>query len=192
MRYGLVVSVLLLTGLTPAYGDVDVFSFSGVWTAGNVTSLGLLSAGDSFSGSLTFDTAGANACPGNSTYSLCINLSSLTLNLPAGSGLSVTSLPDPKLNFAGALYVGNPPTFLNFQVNDRSTVDGIFYIFGFYVGSGGAFGGAYVADQDFTHYLATTSYSSRGPTPVPEPASWLLLAAPALAFAALRRRRSRS
>jgi hypothetical protein len=76
-----------------------------------VVNLGLLHAGDPFSGALTWDTTDpTNACPTILAYSICRPLLSLTLNLPAGDGLSIPSLPDPKAFFAGALYqLGDPP-----------------------------------------------------------------------------------
>jgi hypothetical protein len=175
MRSLLLATTLLLTGLaTAAYGNIVGFSFSGTWGG----TLGPITAGDTISGSVTWnDTSTTNICPGNPAYTICRGLLSLTLTeVPNTDGLSITSPTDPNVLFAGALYVGaSGNVFDGIQINDRSTscttLTGT--CFGtFFIGpSSAAF-----SDFQFDSFILTNSYTSSGPSPVPEPPSWLLLA----------------
>jgi hypothetical protein len=174
MRY--LISALLVTGLglVPAYGsEIEGFSFSGTWATGNVSTLGLLAAGDTFSGSLTWDADladTASPCTPNPFYAACPALITLTLSIPAAPSLDITSPSNANVEFAAALYTAGP-VLQDFQIND--IVGGVDYTFGFYPTSGGGFGGAYVSNAGFTEDLQTHNYV---PVASPEPASWSLLA----------------
>jgi hypothetical protein len=78
--------------------------------------------------------------------------------------------------FAGALYTGaSGNIFGGIQINDRSTSCATLVLtcFGtFFIGPNSAA----FSDFQFDSFIFTSSYTSSGPTPVPEPASWLLLA----------------
>jgi len=104
MRSLLLATALILTGLAPAYANIVGFSFSGTWGG----TLGPITAGDTISGSLTWDdTSTTNVCPGSPAYTICRGLLSLTLTeTPNTDGLSIASPTDLNVLFAGALYTG--------------------------------------------------------------------------------------
>jgi hypothetical protein len=164
--------VFLLCASFPAYGTFLNVTFSGVFGG----SLGPVHAGDAFSGSGTWDT---NALVGNFAV-----LSSFTLTLPAGDGLSVP----PSALFAGAHWNGS--AFDNFQINDMSTVDHAIYVF--FLSFTSVANGAAMSDAGFTQNIHTSSYQVTGPTVIPEPATGALSisASAVLAFILRRLRRS--
>ena len=119
MRSLLLATTLLLTGLAPAYGNIVGFSFSGTWGG----TFGPITAGDTISGSLTWDdTSTTDVCPGSPAYTICRELLSLTLTeMPNTDGLSLGSPTDSNVLFAGALYTGGSgDIFAGIQINDRS------------------------------------------------------------------------
>src|SRR5437868_10293521 len=102
MRSLILATTMVLVGLVPAHGDILGFSFSGTWGG----TLGPITAGDTISGSLTWDsTSTTNVCSGNPAYTICRALLSLTLTeSPNTDGLSITSVTNANVLFAGALY----------------------------------------------------------------------------------------
>lgn len=83
----LLISASLLVALAPARADILELSFSGTYA----TALGVIQAGDTFSGDIEWDSATTtNLCPGNSTYEQCNPLPSEVLTLPSADGLSIS------------------------------------------------------------------------------------------------------
>jgi len=121
----LIISMLLLAGFTTAKaGTIVELTFSGTFS----NAFGNINAGDAFSGTAIWDTATVGANPAFPTDALLLNFS---LTLPAGDGLSVTSLPDSRVKFAAANYTtATSGIFANLQINE--TLDGTnFYTFEF-------------------------------------------------------------
>ena len=161
-------------GLTPAHGGTLEFSFAGTFG----TSVGVITAGDTFSGEVTWDSASTvNACPGNKVYAICLPLLTDVLTLPTADGLSI---PGATVVFQGFDEV--TAGVLDFstgeiQINVKSSVDGDYY--SFYIAPGGL-----GVTNDHTYATGTAiSYTSSGPNAVPEPGS-LSLALCALVFPA--------
>lgn len=77
--------------MIPIQGALVSFSFSGTWSR----NMGVIQAGDSFSGTATWDTNsfGLDGFPFNAS------LSSLNFTMPAADGLSVASIANSKLLF---------------------------------------------------------------------------------------------
>ena len=161
MRY-FTISLLLLIGTVPVRADLMGFSFSGTW-AGN---LGLIHDGDAFSGSLTWDSTSAlNICPADPLGRFCRPLLSFSFTMPAATGLTVPSIPNAQIPFAGALYASAAGVFEGIQVNEKSSVDNQFYIF---------FGGPTRVSEsnvDFSQTIFPRTFTS---TPIPEPGSSVL------------------
>jgi hypothetical protein len=159
-------SVVLLAALTPfaAHAALMSASFSGTLVA----SLGPVHAGDTFSGVATWDPASATPCGTNRT---CASFTSYSFTMPAADGLNITSLPDPKVLFAGALYLSG--VFSSTQVNERSSADNTVYVFGFNPT------GAFFSNADFTQGISADPHTYRfvGPTAVPEPGTSVLIIA---------------
>jgi hypothetical protein len=117
MRF-LTVTALLFAGISGAAAGPVLLTFSGTLGANcpsgqptcTGTGVGLVKPGDAFSGSAIWDTATS----GN-------NITSFSFTLPASEGLSVPSLPDAKVLFAGA-------DATTIQVNLKSTTDNNFYV----------------------------------------------------------------
>jgi hypothetical protein len=157
-------SVLLLAGLTPFASHAALLSasFSGTWN-GN---LGPVHAGDTFSGIATWDPTSATPCGTNRT---CALLTSYSFTMPAADGFNITSLPDAKVLFAGALYLSG--VFSSTQVNERSSADNTVYVFGFNPT------GAFFSNADFSQGVNPDPHTYRfaGPTAVPEPGTSALV-----------------
>ncbi len=174
--------VVALAGLAPARADLMQYSYSGTFAS----TVGVIQAGDAFSGQVTFDsTPGTNACPGNSAYAWCLPLLTDVLNMPAADGLSI---PGATVQFAGL--PEKTKGVIDFtsgviQINVLSSVDGNYYSFYLAPGGGGA-----VNDTTKASDLPRT-FSSSGPTVVPEPGSLGLAALVLLLPMALLVRRSR-
>jgi hypothetical protein len=177
----------VLVGVGPAYATLVGFSFSGTWGG----ALGPIAAGDTISGSLTWDDSSTtNVCPGSPTFTICRPLLSLTLTeTPNTDGLSIHSPADANVLFAGALYTGGSgDVFGGIQINDRSASCTTLSpsCFGtFFIGpSSAAF-----SDFNFDSFIFTTRYTSSGPSPVPEPCVTAMLIAGAAVIAVAYRRR---
>src|SRR5580658_6244234 len=164
MRSILFLSVLATALISyPAHADVMSFSFSGTWA----DSAGVINAGDAFSGAATYDTADETL----NTFCECEQapLLSLVFNMPSGDGLSLSSVSDPKLEeFAPeALYIGG----------DFFTVDFVEqnYQFDFQQALGNnvfteVFGFTNILQNSgFLGESGVATYSTSGPTAVPEP-----------------------
>ena len=180
----------VLVGVGPVYATLVGFSFSGTWGG----TLGPIAAGDTISGSLTWDDSSTtNVCPGSPTYTICRPLLSLTLTeTPNTDGLSIHSPADANVLFAGALYTGpSGDVFGGIQINDRSAscVTLLPSCYGtFFIGSSSAS----FSDFHFDSFIFTTggTYTSRGPSPVPEPhVTTMLIVGAAVTAVAYRRRK---
>jgi hypothetical protein len=169
----------LLLFSTLSHAGVVSFSFSGTWSS----SFGVVQAGDAFSGTATWDTAAIGANPSFPTYALLLSYS---LTMPAGEGLSVASIPDSKVTFAGAHYIlsgpqpgcSSFPCFENLQINEQSSTDNNFYVFELGGTSGcvpGFHCNAEVANASFTTQDFAATYSVAGPTATPEPGTKVLI-----------------
>jgi hypothetical protein len=173
-------SAMFLFGIMLARADILEMSYSGTFS----TTLGVIHAGDTFSGEITWDsTPSVNACPGAVQYQICIPLITDVLNLPAGDGLSV---PGATVTFQAIPEV--IAGVLNFstavpQINVVSSIDGNTYSFFITPTSGSV-------AENFSNVETATGYTSSGPTAVPEPGS-LSMAALALLLTAFRRREAR-
>lgn len=150
-------------------GRADIFetvTFSGTLES----SLGVISAGDTFSGTMSWDlsTLGYSTSGGGNGW----EATALSFTMPSADGLSIAGLPDPQLQFAGAAYTSSG-SFETLQINDVSTVDGNVYTF--FVNP---YGGAVVLNGNYTNPDPYTSnYSFSGPTEstTPEPGSYAAL-----------------
>jgi len=182
-------SLLLFSGL--AHAGVVSFSFSGTWSS----TFGVVQAGDAFSGTATWDTAAIGANPSFPTYALLLSYS---LTMPAGEGLSVDSIPDSKVLFAGAHYIltgpqpgcSSFPCFENLQINEQSSTDNNVYVFELGGVSGCVPAGhcdAEVANPSFTTQDFAATYGVAGPTATPEPGTSALIFGGLVLFA-LRRK----
>ncbi len=177
----LVVLVLAMAGIVPARADLMQYTYSGTFAS----TVGVIQAGDAFSGQVTFDsTPGVNACSTNPVYAWCLPLITDVLTMPAADGLSI---PGATVQFAGL--PEKTKGVIDFatgviQINILSSVDGNYY--SFYLGPGG--GGA-VDDKTGTADLPRT-FSSSGPTAVPEPSSLGLVGLALLMPMLVPRRRS--
>jgi hypothetical protein len=171
---------MLLAGLVPARAEVLEMTYSGTFA----TTLGVIQAGDAFSGEITWDsTPGVSACPGSEPrFAICLPLITDVLNLPAADGLSI---PGATVMFqavpevtAGVLdfSTGVP------QINVVSSVDGNLYSFFISPDRGGV-------AENFGAVEGATGYTASGPTAVPEPGS-LSMAALALLLTPFLRRGS--
>jgi hypothetical protein len=150
-------AVMLAVGIAAAKADtLETVTFSGTFES----SLGVISAGDMFSGTMTWDLStlgGGNPAIAEAT--------ALSIMMPSADGLSIPDLPDAQLPFAGATYSSG--SFEVIQINDVSTVDDNYYVF--YLGpSAGA-----VLLNDAGTADALTNFSFSGPTEstTPEPAT---------------------
>lgn len=155
-------ALLLVAGPATTYGDVLSLSFSGTFGS----TLGVVDSGDAFSGTATWDdtTIGAHTPH-------FADLITLTLNLPPDDGLSVASLPDAAVPFAGAHYPG--AVFVNLQIDVKSSVDSNFYVFfiGATPGCPPNKCNAAVTNVSFTQAEFASTFNTSGPTVVPEPAA---------------------
>jgi hypothetical protein len=178
---------MCVVGLSPASLNAAILEFSFSGTLG--TGFGVLHTGDAFSGSGIWDDTTIGAHTPNFA-----DLTSLTLNLPAADGLSVPSLPDAAVIFAGAGYSGS--VFNEFQLNIKSSTDSNTYVF-FIARTAGCPPGvcnAAVTNANFTQTDRATSFSPSGPVTLPEPATSASVAtglAVLLAFFLIRRFRTR-
>lgn len=172
---------MLMVGVAEANADIfETVTFSGTMES----SLGVISAGDAFSGSMSWDlsTLGFSS-PGGGHGG---DATALSFTMPSADGLSIAGLPDPQLQFAGAAYTSSG-SFETLQINDVSTVDGNVYTF--FVNP---YGGAVVLNGDYTNPDPYTSnYSFSGPTAstTPEPAMNVPIAIGLALIAALALRR---
>jgi len=177
----LVVLVMAMAGIVPARADLMQYTYSGTFAS----TVGVIQAGDAFSGQVTFDsTPGVNACSANPVYAWCLPLITDVLTMPAADGLSI---PGATVQFAGL--PEKTKGVIDFatgviQINILSSVDGNYY--SFYLGPGG---GAAVDDKTNTADLPRT-FSSSGPTVVPEPSSLGLVGLALLMPMLVPRRRS--
>ena len=154
----LLISASLLAALAPARADILELSFSGTYA----TALGVIQAGDTFSGDIEWDSATTtNLCPGNPTYEQCIPVLSEVLTLPSADGLSV---PGATVLY-GQIQEVTAGVFDFAQINVLSSVDGNAY--SFYISSGNVG----VEDDLTTAGEGATNFTSSGPTVVPEPGS---------------------
>ena len=177
----LAMAAMLLVGFMPARADILEMTYSGTFAA----ALGVIHAGDTFSGEITWDsTPGVSACPGSAPkYAICLPLITDVLNLPAADGLSI---PGATVAFQAIPEV--TAGILDFstgvpQINVVSSVDGNLYSFFISPGRAGV-------AENFGTIDAATGYTASGPTAVPEPGS-LSLAALALLLLAFLRREAR-
>lgn len=182
MRSLILTTMMLLAGFAPARADLEEFSYSAVVG----TTLGVLHANDTISGVAVWDSTNfsTNACPGNLVYAICLPLITDTLSVSGSSDLSIPG--GGAVVFAGAPEV-TQGVFTNLQIKEESPVDNNFYTFFIYptvigVDEFSNPGGTLLGSTDLT------SLTTSGPSPVPEPASWLLLAT--VAAAALHRARA--
>jgi hypothetical protein len=152
--------VLMLAGLisTPTYGSIVQLTFSGVW--GN--NLGLIHTGDSFSGTARWDTTTVGSQVANFAP-----LTSLSLTLPAGDGLSV---PGGTILFEGAHWTGSVFDFI--QVNETSTVDHNTYALEF-----ATFSGPTASNVTLGGTTIQSSSSQASLATLPEPNTYALLVA---------------
>jgi hypothetical protein len=180
---------LLIAGLSLAAlssvtlrADLVSLSFSGTFGG----ALGVVHSGDAFSGTAIWDdtTIGAH-------FPNFADVTSLTLALPPADGLSVASLPDAAVPFAGAHYPG--AVFVNLQIDVKSSVDSNFYVFfiGATPGCPPNTCSASLTNVSFTQVDFASTFSVSGPTSVPEPATsvWMITG---LGLVALFVRRSTS
>jgi len=128
---------------------IDTVTFSGALES----SLGVISAGDTFSATIAWDLS-----------TLAAEASALSFTMPSTDGLSVAGLPDSRI-YAGVIYSSG--SFEGFQINDVSTVDGNTYVF--YVGPGG--GATLLNDQGAPDTFTNFSFSGPTESTTPEPAT---------------------
>jgi len=164
------IAVMLVVGVAEANADIfETVTFSGTLES----SLGVISAGDTFSATISWDLS-----------TLAAEASALSFTMPSADGLSVAGLPDSQIKYAGLIYSSG--SFEGFQINDVSTVDGNTYVF--YVSPSG--GAVLLNDQGTPDNF--TNYSFSGPTEstTPEPAMNVPIAIGLglIAVLALRRR----
>ncbi len=155
----LLVSGLFLAALTPARADILELSFSGTYA----TALGVIQAGDTFSGDIEWDSATTtNLCPGNPTYEQCIPVFlSEVLTLPSADELSVP----------GATVLYGQIQEVTAGVFDFAQINVL--VFGrwqrlFVLHWSGNVG---VEDDLTTAGEGATNFTSSGPNVVPEPGS---------------------
>jgi hypothetical protein len=148
---------MLVVGIVEARADtLETVTFSGTLES----SLGVISAGDTFSGTMTWDLSTLGA-----VFADIAEATAFSFTMPPDDGLSVAGLPDSQILFAGATYSAG--SFVDIQINDVSTVDGNTYVF--YVGpSSGA-----LLLNDAGNADVYTNFSFSGPTAstTPEPAT---------------------
>jgi hypothetical protein len=174
------IAMLGLTVGVPLPASIIGFTFSGTW-GGN---LGLIQTGAPFSGGLTWDnTTSTNVCPGSMTFSICRPLLSFSYTMPAATGLTVPSIPNPQILFEAALY-GTGGVFDAIQVNEQSSVDSNVYIFLLYFGGPGT--NLQESNAAFTQSIFPSTLTT---TPIPEPGTGF--AAGTLALMAMMARRAR-
>ena len=165
-----ITALFFLAIVVPVQATLVSISFSGTWS----TDQGVIRAGDSFSGTATWDS---NAIGANLSSPVSGVLTSLSFTMPSEDGLSLSSVDDPRILYATV--TAFPPCapdtcFDNVQFSETSTApnaDNNFY--GFFLGtipcSGPGPCDTFV-DEGRTLFRAAT-YTVTGPTPVgaPEP-----------------------
>lgn len=146
--------LLCLVGMIPAQAATLSLTFSGTFPS----AFGVIHAGDTFSGTATWNGAASGT------------LQSASLTMPAGDGLSFASIPNAQVLGTGVSYTAG--VFTTIQINVRSTVDSNVYVF-FVNATGGA-----VSNATFTASEMATSYTATGPSvvvpPTPVPPTLLL------------------
>ncbi len=157
-------AVLLLAGVAaPVHADLVSGTFGGIWVkcGGCPGPLGVIHAGDPFSGAATWDTETSA-------------LQSFSFVMPVVEGLSFASIPNPQV-LSARVGVGR---ISDLQWTEESTADHNIYAFDIAIPA--QFKGASVHSPSldpFNDFLTFTGdYGTTGPTPVPEPSTISLLA----------------
>jgi hypothetical protein len=180
MRYA-ALPVLLLTAVSScAIASPVLLTFSG--TIGSdcpasppapagcsTTGVGPVLPGDAFSGTAVWDPATIGSNLSFPDYAL---FTSFSLAFPAADGLTVGSIPNAQVLFAGLDFTGgNPATPLSIQVVIESTADNNFYSLFFpstAQSCSGPICGFDVSNASFTQFAPSNTFNSTL-APVPEP-----------------------
>lgn len=179
MRYAALL-VLLFTVFSCASASPLLLTFSGTigsdcpasppGPAGcSTTGVGLVQPGDAFSGTAVWDPATIGSDPSLPTYAL---LTSFSLTFPTADGLTVGSIPDAEVLFAGVDFSGgNPADPLDVEVNIESTMDNNIYVL-FFPPTAQSCSGPIcsfdVSNGSFTEFAPSSTFNSTQ-SPVPEP-----------------------
>lgn len=179
MRYP-ALPVLLFTALSCASASPVFLTFSGTMGSNcppsppapagcSTTGVGPVLPGDAFSGTAVWDPATIGSNPSFPDYAL---LTSFSLTFPAADGLTVGSIPNAQVIFAGLDFVGGNPAAPNgILVSIESTMDSKFYGL-FFPSTAQSCSGPTCAfdvqNAPFTQYAASNTFNSTQVS-VPEP-----------------------
>jgi hypothetical protein len=174
MRYP-ALPVLLFTALSCASAGPVLLTFSGTMGSNcppsppgcSTTGVGVVKPGDAFSGTAVWDPATIGSNVSFPNYAL---FTSFSLTFPSADGLTVGSIPNPQVLFAGLNFIGgNPATPNGIQVNIKSTADSNIYAL-FFPSTAQSCSGPIclfdVSNTGFTQFAAANTFNS---TLAPEP-----------------------
>ena len=177
MRYP-ALPVLLFTALSCASAGPVLLTFSGTMGSNcppsppgppgcSTTGVGVVKPGDAFFGTAVWDPATIGSNPSFPNYAL---FTSFSLTFPSADGLTVGSIPNAQVLFAGLNFTGgNPATPNGIQVDIKSTADSNIYQLSFMPTAQSCSGptcGFDVSNVPFTQFAAANTFNS---TLAPEP-----------------------
>ena len=177
MRY---LPVLLVTAFSCASATPVLLTFSGTMGSAcppsppapagcSTTGVGPVLPGDAFSGTAVWDPATIDSNPSFPDYAL---FTSFSLAFPSADGLTVGSIPNAQVLFAGLDFIGgNPATPASVQVVIESTANSTDYSL-FFPSTAQSCSGPTcafdVTNTSFTQYAASNTFNSTLAS-VPEP-----------------------